>query len=515
MEKAVSQLKDAIKTSSKAIGIAAVILLVIIGTVFSYLYSLGYRFNSEFRTVEQTGVITITSSPTRADIMLDDKVIDGKTPKSISALTEDEYLLRLSKKGYHDWQDLVSVKAEKTTIVYPFMIKEEPDIATVHESEEKVISTEKSKNLEYFFITTIEDTPATQTDIYRMYRFDLRRPFWDISENPTLVIEKEIDQDGGQFFTLISPDGRLAVMIITHEDGTREYSLLHTVRNGVTEEELDLSELIDTHTLSWAESSNYLLFESDDEVVSMKLSDRTTYTILEKDILNPYIYSSDLEGFFYTVQLQEDGYYTIIQKRLDGSEERIMIQRLYSLETDRYIKVERENEEVNHTPFTNAPENTRLSGDVTGMNILQNLNGMLLNTEHASYWYNLATKKYIMISEYPSQLISVSPRGDKLLLKESETKNVVTFTVVTEEFDHTSSIKAYIQETRGETYWLENSRDLITKSADSILTFSHKGTPITPIQSSKATLLPSSANDKYFLFEELEEGFIIQVVDFQ
>lgn len=80
------------------------------------LYSRGYRFSFEDWRVTEIGGIYIKSEPPRATIFLNDEPTEGKTGifqsgTLITNLTPDDYSVRLTLDGYHEWRKNVPVRS--------------------------------------------------------------------------------------------------------------------------------------------------------------------------------------------------------------------------------------------------------------------------------------------------------------------------------------------------------------------------------------------------------------------
>jgi hypothetical protein len=66
---------------------------------------------------QNTRAINLTSTPSGAKIYLDDKY-QGITPQTLSNLEPGTYQLRLTKSGYQDWQQEVTVSPDKTIEIF-------------------------------------------------------------------------------------------------------------------------------------------------------------------------------------------------------------------------------------------------------------------------------------------------------------------------------------------------------------------------------------------------------------
>ncbi len=74
------------------------------------LYTQGYRYNFERRTVQKTGIMIVSSIPRKADIYLNNtRYAEQQTPTKIEQLLPGDYEIRLEKEGYHSWHKRLPV----------------------------------------------------------------------------------------------------------------------------------------------------------------------------------------------------------------------------------------------------------------------------------------------------------------------------------------------------------------------------------------------------------------------
>lgn len=496
--------------------IAGIVLVIATGTVLAYMYSRGWRFDFQDRTVSRTGVLTITSSPSRAIISLDGDLHDEKSNASIDSLDVGEYLVEISKDKYQDWEREIDIYAKKSTFIYPFLVFKEQSTEKVFESEEKVLATYTNKFNDYLFIATEVETPDLNSNRYKLWRFDLNHAFWDISENPTLAYEADLFENETRDL-ILSPDGKLAIVTSTFtddEEATTEAFLLHTVRNGLIEENLDVEEFLEDYNLSWSEDSKYILMESEEDLVSLKVSDMKKFLLIKNPIDD--VWTTDEEGFIYFANKNEDeDSYTLTQMLLDGSQKTTTLGKIYFQSDKKFLNAEREETEINHTPFTNAPENTRFTGMITDLDINQEAGGIFITTEHATYWYGIIEEKYIMIDEYSSSLLSFSEDMEKLLYLRASDDTTHVFTFIKDEYDLSIDIGS-MQVNKGDSsFWIKNSRNLIYTSGEKVMTESILGDNRKEIGETEDIFLPTNSLDHFYTFKELEEGFEISRTDYR
>lgn len=496
--------------------ITIIILTIIGGTILAYMYSRGWRFNFQDRTLSRTGVLTVDSSPSRAYITIDEELHDDRSDTSIDSLDVGEYLVEVTRDKYQDWEREVEIFGKKSTFVYPFLVFKDQDVEKVFESEETVVKTYTNKYNDYLFIETVVETPEVNTNRYKLWRFDLNHAFWDISENPTLAYEADIGINETRDL-ILSPDGELAISksTFTSDEGevTTDSFILHTVRNGLVEERPDIEDFVD-YTFTWSEDNKYILMESEEDLVSLKISDKKKFLLIKNPVDD--IWTTDEEGFIYCAKKNEDeDSYKLVQMLLDGSEKTTTLENIYFQSDKKFLNTEREEPGINHTPFTNAPGNTRFTGAITDLRINQEAGGIFVTTEHATYWYDIIEEKYIMVDEYASSLLSFSEEMENLLyLRESDDTTHV-FTFVKDDYDYSIDIGSMEVNKGEDSAWIKNSRNIIYTSGGKVMIESIFGDNRKEIGDSEDIFLPTQSLDHFYTFKELEEGFEISETDFR
>ena len=91
------------------------VLIFLLGAPATIFYAIGYSYDWQNHKITQTGGLYFKSTPSNAEIFLDNKLIDT-TAALISRLTPNDYKIKISKDGFYDW--------EKTLPVYPRLVTE-------------------------------------------------------------------------------------------------------------------------------------------------------------------------------------------------------------------------------------------------------------------------------------------------------------------------------------------------------------------------------------------------------
>ena len=80
------------------------------------LYALGMRVNISTKSIQKTGIISVSTIPAEADVTLNQRHFPKKTPTIIRNLPPGNYSLTISLKNYLPWEETLIVKEEKATM---------------------------------------------------------------------------------------------------------------------------------------------------------------------------------------------------------------------------------------------------------------------------------------------------------------------------------------------------------------------------------------------------------------
>lgn len=443
-------------------------IFVYTGAIAIYFYANGWRLGSSNQLFVKTGVLTVESDPFLANLYINEQS-KGRTPKSLS-LPIGTHSISLYRSGYAQWSKEIEIKEQKSTPVYPWLVKED---ATVEENfllqGKKYINSWLSKNTEYIYFLVNEQDPTSLLYRYTLYRFDINSAFWDMSTNPRVVLTFDSLQQPS-FEMLLSPNGLLGIITLVEEDSTR-YFLLDSTKSSTLDslQQFNLS-VFSSYNMTWAKNSQYLMFESNQDLISFDIGKQTRYLLIKKVEGNKYVWDTDKEGFFYKIEnnpeyaSNENIYsYFLTQMQMDGSSsERILTDLFFQKNQDYIIRYQQDTGDGKYAPFTNSPESTKSVGDITGLTVNQQAGGIYINTNFASYWYNIELEKYYLISPFQSELIAFAPNNMRLLFKDQLGYSVFTFTK--EDGDHTVLIGAKlikdIDSKAVDIQWLYNSLNI-------------------------------------------------------
>ncbi len=443
-------------------------IFVYTGAIAIYLYANGWRLGNSNQLLVKTGVLTIQSSPSLADIYINGEK-KGRTSKSVS-LPVGVHTVSVRKSGYFEWKKDVEIKEQKSTPVYPWLIRKDISNKELFSlGDRKYINSWISDNKDYIYILVNEYLPESPIYRYTLYRFDINTAFWDISTNPRIILTFDFAQEPIIEMS-IAPNGTLAILTIINTESTESYLLDAT--KGATLDALSVLNIKDFsgYKISWSQNSQYLMFESDADIIAFDINKQTRYLLVKKVQGNSYIWSTDKQGFFYKIEenpeyLQNENIYAYIltQSQMDGTESKPILSNLFFQRNQDYIvKYQKDTGSGKYLPFTNSPESTKTVGKIKDFLVNQETNGIYIRTDLASYWYDIELKKYYLVSPFASELVEFSPDKMKFIFKEQNNFNVFTFKK--EDGDHTVDLGSKSIKNIGSNavniHWLFNSLNI-------------------------------------------------------
>jgi len=395
-----------------------------------YFYANGYRLDIFKQEITQNGVITVETSPFGADIYVNEKLV-GKTPKSTS-VEIGTYHITVKKDGYYNWEKDIDILEGKSTPIFPWLIKQDPKYTTLWTSTGTIEKYWVNENNDRLLFLTKE------ADGYTLWEYTLNPALWDFTTNPSEILRL----DNNNIDITLSPSGLQALLEIT-EDTTSRYYILNTQALSQFSSLKALS--IDTeksYEISWSNDNSYLMLDSVNGVYSYDIKSNQVTTLVEKLISQEYIWTTDEQGFFYIVEpikdQAESAYtYNLKQMNLNATNPQFIINNFYFSSTDEYIKQYRNNG-FTYSEFSSSPESTFSAGEVKYIHVNQQAQGVYIQTSLATYWFNIQTQKFMMISAYPAQFITFNEDHERLIFKDETQIGVFTFDKT--EGDHTVNI---------------------------------------------------------------------------
>lgn len=451
------KIKKEINIISLLISIFSV-LFVVGGALVIFYFSRGYRISISEKNIRKTGVLTVQTEPSPADLYINGDDI-GRTPRS-RTLDVGINSISIQKDGYRDWNKQVEIVEEKSTLLFPLLILDEITPLSVWEEKGEVEKAWISDN-EAYFIFLIKSEIGDRT----LWTYRINSPVWNLNPNPvkllTLVGEQEIDLE-------ISHNGQKAIMTLTEEKIKNHYIVDLTAPILLDNlEPIGIPDITES-AYSWSRDNRHIILESDIEISAIDttlLPDvKEPSLLITKQPDTDYIWNTDEEGFFYILErldTEEDSTYIYALKQMlpNGQSPNYTIDKAYFQKETNYIDFYRENGD-SYPEFTTSPQATQAIGKITYFEVNQKLNGIYIQTETSVYWYDITREKYRMICTHPAELISFSPDSRKVLFVNDN--NYYIFTLKKEDADHTQEIgtKKVKNITKADTNqisWLSNS----------------------------------------------------------
>ena len=492
-------------------------LLIILASVGLFYYIQGYRFDFQSQQVSPTGVLSIDTIPSRSDLFIEEKLY-GKTPKSTTLLGGD-YDLKIEKDGYHTWQKTISIIEGKSTSIYPWLI------ATVIEKED-IFSSSKTIDQDHLYQNDTSILFALYTDegdtrSYELWKLSTNSSAWNFTDNPRKILTFEVAIDSESTSNLLpSPDSTI-VLFSTTIDSIEERYLIDTSKLN------DLNNLtpitlngFSNYSISWNNSNESLILESDTDILSYDLATGIKYLITRKSPSTLYTFTTDNTGLIYLIEgaLEEELYhYSLSQYLPNGTSQKEIIPNIYFHKSDQYIKYYRDKPNEFSLPFKNSKESTKTSGKILSFSVHEDMNSMFIQSEYAGYWYDLDTSRFILVSPYSTKLISISPLSNQFVFQNTHEVGTLTFKV--EEGDPSQYIgKRCIWDTNIEDIsnlqWLSTGKNIISEGNGKVYISDYDGsneveihntTPIFVSVESDPSLvyISSVSEDNSLLIQEL------------
>lgn len=399
-------------------------ILIFAGTLLAFYYAKGYRINISNKAITKTGVLTVRTSPFLADVYVANKSIGKSTTSKGKTLDVGSYYIEVRKDGYKKWRKSVDIIEEKNSILDAWLNLDKPKNSTVWNSEKIYQKHWINQNGDTAIFLLKESNTSYSLWAYRSKSF-----FLNFNNSLTKLLEYE-----GELDLQLSPNGNKAILTVVNKSTRNKTLHVIDTTSAISLQDTESKELKDflEYSLSWSNDNSYIILESKEQILAYSLSNKNISLLKKKNIEEErYVWTTDENGFFYSVQKEHSENnnvykYSIDQMRLNGSGSTKVIDAIYFQSNTEYIDHYRRNGYI-PTPSVTSPENTKTVGKITDIYVNQKANGIFIKTTSATYWYNISTKKYLMISPYQVELISFSTDQDKLLYKNGEKYELFTF----------------------------------------------------------------------------------------
>lgn len=451
------------------------ILLVIVilgGTIFAYYYAIGYRFNPINGQVKQTGVLSVQSKPTKAEIFLNSEDI-GKSPK-VTSVDQGTAKVKITKDGYVSWEKEVPIVAEKSTSLFPTLFLENPQPEGIYSIEGKIISQMLSPDR-----SSILALIQTEKE-YRILKYELNKQFWSISDNPQIPFITS-NQDIKSISMIVSQDGKWALVTKISNQKEKIFNLVKLTIPFQTIVETGLEDFASDYQISWSNDSSFLTLESKNDIFSYKVNDGTKYLLIKKAKTNKYIWNSDSDGYFYFTLLEKSGSLnkvSLIQTTLQGNNRKTILKDIFFQVKSQEV-ANLKSASLSFESLQNTKEEQKFSGDIQSFTVLPKSLGVFISTTEATYWYTTSDNSYILIHPTSTKYISTSPDQNKLIFFDPQDKSYYSFVFKIIPEDPTLKIgtnKILQGDNISMLHWSNDSQDAIYSNNGTVETVEYDGT---------------------------------------
>ena len=223
---------------------AIVLVILLLCTTLALLYGRGYRlwFQKGEPQVTKTGIFSIKSSPTGAQIYINNH-LTAATDNSIN-LTPGKYNIRVSKDGYVDWQKDIEIKKEVVSSVNIQLFPQAPTLQSISTfGVESLIPDPSGTKLAF----KIASQSAKKNGIYVFDMTSRSFPVLAGQSNSTQLVDDTQDTFS-QAHISWSPDGKQLLASISGTTANPTYYLLKTDNINNTPQDITatLPSILDT-----------------------------------------------------------------------------------------------------------------------------------------------------------------------------------------------------------------------------------------------------------------------------
>jgi PEGA domain len=136
----------------------------LLGLPFILSTSLGYKFNRRTFQFTKTGMIAIKTQPQGADVYLDNRLMNDKTPVNINELLPGRYQIKLELKDHYHYVRDVDVSQDKVTRLEKIILfPKRPDIKQLNKEKISSCWIDEDKNIVYY--VNPEDNNIYKSDL--------------------------------------------------------------------------------------------------------------------------------------------------------------------------------------------------------------------------------------------------------------------------------------------------------------------------------------------------------------
>lgn len=410
-----------LKKVRKFLTVLFILILLAAGTAFVYFYSKGYRIDLIQREISKSGVVSIETTPRRADVFVDGKN-KGKTPRAITGLPEGEHEILIQKEGYRNWTMTVTVSAEQSIPIEATLFYLEPEIEKLSVDDLTEYTIDEiffDENNQIAIFTTLSEESNLQ-----IWGYPINRRFWELDTDPFLITEFLTEEVEGSILPVInitnyniqiSPNSQRALLNTTVDDISKYYTF-YTDRYEENPTEITNVNQFGQELPIWSKDSQFLVFSKNNELRTLDIDSFVQTVLYEKDSSDSFIWTSTENEQIYYIRPSEKNY-DVYRVRATGNNNSLVLESVISQSSLNFV-----DGETADTEF-----------DVTDIQVSEDGEYLMIFENDRLVVYSFKDDNY---SSYPAEnpvFMGFSPNSDKFLYTNGNVPNLLEFTLTVED----------------------------------------------------------------------------------
>ncbi len=511
----------------KILGKIAIFLLVILCTTITIFYAKGYRVNLTDNTFIHTGIFHIQTEPNRANFYLNED-FQGRSNRVLSSIPEGKYNVDIWLEDYHSTSYEVEIIAERSTPLSVFLFRKEPIKKTIEAIQEKIVGTHigKSRNTALILI----EKEVTENEIeYELLQYQTNTRFWQLGPNPSTVFSFSTNTEDKINEFSVSPNTKNIILEIAGENEEaekKEAEDKNIIEKGRYIISLDTQSILANiddikEEIRWAHDSESIFWKDNEGIkkINLKESGAPKLAYSPTEDMKIIFYDSHTNGEIYILYEKEETPHNYASlSKITEQKEIPLIERIHFQEEDRFLQDWKEKEFIDFQLFTNSPQSTLFVGKPTEFLISKETSNILFNTEFASYIYDTAEDKFLLINPYKTEFLSFSPDGYKIAFLNLEREELSTFIFNKDPGNESVKLGGHYvarhinKEICDDFAWHQNSQNIYYTCENSLYTVDIKNKESLNIVRDFGKNILLETNKKVLTLLEKEEG--LEIVEF-
>ncbi len=296
-------------------------VLVLITTIIIIFFANGYTLNLDSKTIQKTGVIKITSTPSGTDVYINNKN-EGKSPVSVFNLVPGEYALSIKKDGFVPWTTKITVQGGKINLVYPILFPSSIK-PTRQESLVNVGATFFGKN-NYVYET------KDKTAGMNVYFHSFGSGFLNIGDNTQFLFNTNILNINSAYMlkqAAVAPNSTRALFDFSAPNLPEKYFVFNTDGSG---QAIDISNFIDPtmySTVEWGKDDSHIVLFNSQMFISIDITDGQKILLTDAGTTSQITDVNVSDNVFYVIKKtnNQNPTYSVSTVQFDGTNETTII----------------------------------------------------------------------------------------------------------------------------------------------------------------------------------------------